>query len=498
MPTVIPDLLPPLVALLESSKWGRPEVGWAVGSRNEKVETRNECQRFIQPGTLCGKNRQKPESPYNDEGLTEIGFGESPQSPVPATENPNKLYYYSMNAIVPEFAADSSIQLLSLALLIVQLPAVVLLLWRLAKGPSRHAPIEPQAATLDLLGNVSVVVPTLNEADRIGPCLQGLSRQSYEVREILVVDSYSQDGTPDLVKAAGAKDPRFRLKNDDPLPPGWVGRPWALHNGFLASSDRSRWILGIDADTQPAPGLVAGLVRTAEAEGYDVVSLSPQFILKYPGELLLQPALLLTLVYRFGPTGTPSEGETRVMANGQCFLARRSVLAKLEGYVSAKGSFCDDVTLARYAASQGFKVGFLDGAKVLKVRMYEGARETWEEWGRSLDLKDAATPGQTWRDVGFLFAVQALPLPILLGSLTLFLSGVGLQSRAWQCLLGLNGFLVLIRFALCAAIVPSYDLSQARFPGLFWLSPFADPLAALRILLSALQTPKQWRGRTYS
>jgi dolichol-phosphate mannosyltransferase len=402
-----------------------------------------------------------------------------------------------MIEIVSGLNVDGWMRVFSLVLLVIQFPAVILLLSRLAKGPTRHAPIEPQAATLDLLGKVSVVVPTLNEADRIQPCLHGLSQQSYEVREILVVDSYSQDGTPDLVKAAGAKDPRFRLKNDDPLPPGWVGRPWALHNGFLASSDRSVWILGIDADTQPAPGLIAGLARTAEAQGYDIVSLSPRFILKYPGELLLQPALLLTLVYRFGPTGTPSQDQ-RVMANGQCFLARRSVLAKLDGYVSAKGSFCDDVTLARYAASQGFKVGFLDGAKVLKVRMYEGARETWNEWGRSLDLKDAATLGQTWGDVLFLGAVQALPLPILLGFLTLFLSKIGLDSLSLRILLGLNGFLVLIRFALCGAIVPSYDLSQARLPWLFWLSPFADPLAALRILLSALRTPKQWRGRSYS
>ncbi|MDD1438683.1 hypothetical protein MEN24_20675, partial [Dolichospermum sp. ST_sed10] len=37
-------------------------------------------------------------------------------------------------------------------------------------------------------------------------------------------------------------------------------------------------------DIQPHPGLVASLVKTAIAQGYDLVSLSPQFILKYPGE----------------------------------------------------------------------------------------------------------------------------------------------------------------------------------------------------------------------
>ena len=385
---------------------------------------------------------------------------------------------------------------LSLLLLLIQVPATAILLSRLLKGPSRHPPIEPQSPVPDLLGSVSVVVPTLNEANRISPCLAGLSRQSYEVREITVVDSNSQDGTPDLVKAAQQRDPRFRLITDDPLPAGWVGRPWALHNGFL-HSEGCEWILGIDADTQPSPGLVAGLVRTAQAEGYDLVSLSPQFILKYPGECWLQPALLITLIYRFDSAGVDTQASERVMANGQCFLCRRSVLAQLGGYTSAKSSFCDDVTLARNIAAVGFKVGFLDGAKVLKVRMYEGAAQTWEEWGRSLDLKDASSTAALWGDLWLLLVVQGLPLPVLLSFL--FLSPpLPLSPAPLLFLLGLNLFLLAIRFALLFAIAPSYDRTQATGGWLFWLSPLADPLAVLRIFLSAFRTPTKWRGRSYS
>lgn len=399
-------------------------------------------------------------------------------------------------SIAHPISTDLSINYWSLGLLLFQVPAVAILLSRLIKGPTRKPPIEPQPATLDLLGKVSVVVPTLNEAERIGPCLAGLTRQSYEVREMIVVDSRSQDGTAELVKAAGEKDPRFRVITDDPLPAGWVGRPWALHTGFYHTSDGSEWFLGMDADTQPSPGLVAGLVATAEAEGYDLVSLSPQFILKYPGELWLQPALLLTLVYRFGPTGTGADTAERVMANGQCFLCRRSVLKQLDGYSSARSSFCDDVTLARNIAAKGFKVGFWDGAKVLKVRMYEGAAETWREWGRSLDLKDASSSGQIWGDLWLLLAIQGLPLPILLGYL--FLSPpLALAPSLLLSLLGLNLFLLAIRFALNFAIAPSYDRSQATAGWMFWLSPLADPLAVVRIFLSAIQRPTQWRGRKY-
>jgi dolichol-phosphate mannosyltransferase len=383
-----------------------------------------------------------------------------------------------------------------MVLLVIQLPATAILLSRLLRGPFRRPALNPQNAQPQQLGCVSIVVPTLNEAERITPCLEGLSRQGYEVREITIVDSRSHDGTPDLVKLAQHNDPRFRLITDDPLPAGWVGRPWALHTGFLQSSEQSQWVLGIDADTYPQPGLVASLIQTAEAENYDLVSLAPQFVLKQPGECWLQPALLMTLIYRFGAAGDTTAASERVMANGQCFLCRRSVLAGLGGYQVASNSFCDDVTLARYAASQGAKVGFLDGTRVLKVRMYEGTKETWREWGRSLDLKDAAFPQQIWGDLGFLIAVQGLPLPML-GLLVL--QGRPDSLIAWLTV-GLNLGLCLIRLGMTAAIRPAYDLSQAS--GLaklaFGLSPLADLLAVLRILLSSSQQPKVWRGRSYA
>lgn len=380
---------------------------------------------------------------------------------------------------------------IALTLLVIQLPAVMVLLSRLLKGPTRRRPLQPRAAAPAQTGTVSVVVPTLNEAQRIAPCLDGLARQTEEVREIVVVDSRSTDGTPDLVKAAQKQDSRFQLLTDDPLPSAWVGRPWALHYGYTHSSPESKWVLGIDADTQPQPGLVAALISAAEAENYDLVSLSPRFILRSPGEIWLQPALLMTLIYRFGPAGAAGDGAERVMANGQCFLCRRQLLDQLGGYTVARKSFCDDVTLARHAAQTGAKVGFWDGALLLKVRMYDGWQETWKEWGRSLDLKDASSTGQVWSDLWFLASVQALPwlsVPVLL---------LGEHSLTIQLALFLNGLLIAARFALQLAIVSSYDLSDARGRWVFWLSPLADPLAVLRIGLSSFRTPTTWRGRQY-
>lgn len=153
------------------------------------------------------------------------------------------------------------------------------------------------------------------------------------------------------------------------------------------------------------------------------------------------------------------------------------------------------MTLARQAAASGARVGFLDGANLLTVRMYEGAQETWREWGRSLDLKDAASPAQKWGDLWFLAAVQGVPW--LLTPLLAAAWGLGLRSPVLAMTLGLNLSLILIRVALTFAIAPSYDLTQARQKWAFWLSPLADLLAVYRIYLSSIQIPTQWRGRRY-
>ncbi|PZU97814.1 MAG: glycosyl transferase [Pseudanabaena sp.] len=387
---------------------------------------------------------------------------------------------------------------LPILLLVLQVPLTLVLLKRLSTARDRNAPLMPLEPSLEaaakIAPKVSIVIPTLNEIERLPTCLEGLRDQA--AREIIVVDSRSQDGTPEYVQKLQKDFPiPLKLVTDDPLPEGWVGRPWALHNGFLQSDPASEWVLGIDADTLPQKGLVASFVQQAETDNFDIVSLSPKFILKTAGEQWLQPALLITLIFRFGATGDRTQfTEDRVMANGQCFLSRRSKLVELNGYELAKSSFCDDVTLARAAAQKGAKVGFLDGAALMQVRMYTSMAETWREWGRSLDLKDASTPSQTFADCLLLTAVQGLPLPILI-ILSLLNSQEYLQdSLPLSILFWLNAFLVFIRCLLVFGIRASY--TEVGF--WFWLSPLADPFAVIRIWISAFTKPKSWRGRAYN
>lgn len=359
----------------------------------------------------------------------------------------------------------------------------MVLLWRLFPGMRRLPPVPPHPAGLADT-TVSVIVPTLNEAQRLGPCLDGLRRQGQPLREVIVVDSGSTDGTPELVRQAASQDPRIRLVNDPPLPPGWIGKVWALQHGL--SLARGEWVLGVDADTEPNPGMVAGVVSAARQHGLDLVSFGPTFAGQSAGERWLQPSLLVSLVYRTGaPSARPSP--TRLLANGQCFLVRRDTLAAHGGYAPSRASFADDVFLARHYARAGVRCGFLDGRRLYRVRAYRSAGEMWREWGRSVDLGDVTSRGRQLLEVLFLALVQGLPLPFLLGVLA------GLV-QAPVPLVQLNAGLLAMRIGLLFALAPSYERRGLPF-ALSWLT---DPAAVFRVALSSARRPSSWRGRTYS
>jgi dolichol-phosphate mannosyltransferase len=375
------------------------------------------------------------------------------------------------------------------ALLLLQGAAATRVVWRLLPGRRRLPPVAPRpAGRRDT--TVSVIVATLNEAHRIGPCLAGLRAQGPPMLEALVVDSRSTDGTRELVEQAAAADSRLRLLTDAPLPAGWVGKVWALETGLRHA--RGEWVLGIDADTEPEPGLVCAVVSAALRQRLDVVSFAPRFADQTTGERWLQPAMLATLLYRTGAVGTAPEPE-RVLANGQCFLARRDVLERHGGYAPARASFCDDVTLARHLARRGARVGFLDGSRLYRVRSYASAAEAWREWGRSFDLSDAATPARQALDLATVTLTQGLPLPTLLAFGVAAALGVYPADPVAAALLALNAGLVVMRLLLQVAMRGSYD---RRGPA-WWASVTADPAAVVRLWISTLRRPRAWRGRRY-
>lgn len=340
---------------------------------------------------------------------------------------------------------------------------------RIARGAWRLPPLRPDPDRVPP-GAVSVVIPARDEEHRIGPALAALAVDP-QVDEVIVVDDCSSDRTAELAAAAGA-----RVVVGAPLPEGWVGKSWALHQGLQAA--RGTWLVTLDADVEPGLGLVGAMVGAAEDHGFDHLSAGGRFVCDTAGQRWLHPAMLATLVVRFGPPGRASApAPERVVANGQCTVARRAAMVDAGGYRAIAGHLTDDVALARHLAASGWRVGFLDGTRLFDVRMHASMSEVWRHWGRSLPMPDVTSGRWKAADLAVIWLALALPLPRLLA------------RRGDR----LDVVLVGMRLALLAATSSAY---RHRGPA-YWCSPLADLPAAIRLTWASAFPGTTWRGRRY-
>ena len=332
---------------------------------------------------------------------------------------------------------------------------------------------------------ISIIVPVLNEYKRLSPCLEGLIAQGGAVVEILVVDGGSTDGTQELVRLYSQRDPRICLIDASPIAPAWNGKAWGLQKGLDAVNPNSDWILTIDADVQPRAALAEALVMQARKRNLAALSIATLQKVEDAAQGLLHPSLLTTLVYRFGIPGKTMRKVSEVQANGQCFLLRRDALEECGGFIIARDSVCEDITVARALVSAGHTTGFYEADELVTTKMYENWRDAWRNWPRSLPMHDQFSGSDTLSGWLEILLIQALPLPLLLL--------LSLSKSPFAVAKFINGVLLMMRLGVLIGTARAY---QQR-PWSYWFSPLCDLPVAIQLGISALRRRHTWRGRTF-
>ena len=352
---------------------------------------------------------------------------------------------------------------------------------RMARGirATHIAPVHDAAQS----GGVAVIVPVLDEAQRIAPCLHGLLASGPEVVQILIVDGGSRDGTLARARELAGHDPRVTFIDAAPVPAGWNGKAWGLDAGLHAAHAGAHWIATIDADVRPGGGLIAAMTAHARARNVAALSVATRQELADDAQAIVHPAMLATLIYRFGLPGREARRVADVQANGQCFLATRETLLAHGAFANVKTSRCEDVTLARSLVAAGIPVGFYEAGDLVRVRMHDSWRETWLNWPRSLTLRDRYARFGGWFGLLEVAVVQALPLPLAVVLACLHATA----SPAFT----VAAILAMVRIGVLAGSARAYVAP----PWAYWLAPLADLPVAAALVLAALRRRHTWRGR---
>lgn len=126
---------------------------------------------------------------------------------------------------------------------------------------------------------ISVVIPTYNEAGRIGRCIKSMQDQTYRNLEIIVVDDGSTDNTREIVEAIAKTDPRVSFHVPEKAPPkrtNWRG--YDINAGYAARNygfkiARGEWITTQDADDASLANRIEVQYELAKKYGADMVTI---------------------------------------------------------------------------------------------------------------------------------------------------------------------------------------------------------------------------------
>jgi glycosyltransferase involved in cell wall biosynthesis len=332
---------------------------------------------------------------------------------------------------------------------------------------------------------ISVIVPARNEQENIGDCVRSLLTQGEGI-EIIVADDSSTDHTAPIVQGIARESPNVRLVSVPPLPEEWLGKNHALHAAVPHA--HGEWLLFTDADTRHQEAALRGVVNWAEKAKLDLVSCSPpqQTETWWEQAVIPQVYQMLAGLYPFERVNDPSD--PLAAANGQFILIRRPVYERLGGHAAIRNEMLEDVALAQRAKRYGFRIWFGPGDGIVRTRMYRTFGAMWEGWTKNLFLLFRRDRRAMWRAA----AVLALRswVPVVAAVLPL---GAGFPA-AW---LGFG----LLAFSLSEHIRYAHKL---RPPNKIKVAALMVP-GALIVFLLLLNSERrysrkrgiEWKGRRY-
>lgn len=245
---------------------------------------------------------------------------------------------------------------------------------------------------MNLHPTVSAIVPARNEEATIGAAVDSLAAQP-EIREIIVVNDQSTDGTAAALKQLSAQYPQLRVLETKELPAGWIGKNYAVSLG--AAQATGDWLLFTDADGVHLPGSTAHALADAAEHGAGLVSYSPEQETHTWWEKSLIPFVYTRLSYKYSYAAVNHPQAPVAAASGQYLLIRREDYARIGGHAAVAGEVLEDVALARLAKQAGVRLYFASGYGIMRVRMYRTFSAMWQGWTKNLYPLMAGAAAQT-------------------------------------------------------------------------------------------------------
>lgn len=220
---------------------------------------------------------------------------------------------------------------------------------------------------------VSIIVAARNEQRNIREALQSLLQLSYPDYELIVVDDRSEDETGRILDDMADTYSRLKVIHVDVLPPGWLGKNYALWVGSRRAS--GELLLFTDADIVMEPTVVTRAVAFLEQNRLDHLAATPS--MRMPTTFLGMFGTSFIIFFSlFSRPWKAKDPESRChIGIGAFNLVRAAAYRLVGGHETIRLRPDDDIKLGKIIKRGGFRQDVAYAPEFLAVEWYASLHE---------------------------------------------------------------------------------------------------------------------------
>jgi cellulose synthase/poly-beta-1,6-N-acetylglucosamine synthase-like glycosyltransferase len=221
--------------------------------------------------------------------------------------------------------------------------------------------------------SVSLIAPARNEERHLEVAVRSLTRLDYPSLQITIINDRSTDRTGPILDSLAAEFPQLNVVHLTELPPGWLGKNYAMHVGADRSS--GKWLLFTDADIVYEPTALRRAILYANHYSIDHLCGWPD--IHAPNWLLSAFmstfAIYLFLFVRIWSIRNPNS--TAHIGVGAFNLIKTAVYRAVGGHERIRMRPDDDLKLGKIVKLAHYRQDLVDATGLLSLEMYRSVGE---------------------------------------------------------------------------------------------------------------------------
>lgn len=219
---------------------------------------------------------------------------------------------------------------------------------------------------------VSIIFAARDEAEKLPAAIATLLAQDYPRFEVVAVNDRSADTTPAILHELERTNRNLIVTDIVTLPPGWLGKPHALVEGF--SKSHGEWLIFTDADVHFAPDVLRRSIALATERNLDHLTLLTAVEMRGFWETTAISYFGLGFVFGNEPWLASNPRSSRYVGIGAFQMVRRSTYEKSGGHARLRMEVIEDMKLGKLMKMAGGRSEVAVAQDMVRVRWHAGVQ----------------------------------------------------------------------------------------------------------------------------